>query len=389
MSTQIVPIEGYSVSLVKVAAMSLAPVLFAIWGYFKGISNALVYGIIMLIIMFVCAAFASPLVAWNRIGYRAMYVCMFILVTSILCEGCISPSLLKRLLMTLLLLYGIVMILQHILFLVGIRQFPLLNYSATITMTGVFKVNGLASEPSHAARIMTVMYWGIIKLTEMERENKLTFKELIQELPYCSALFFLSMVTMGSATAMIGILLIFTYCLNKNIGVFLMAIVGFILLMSIDIDNIQIQRIQKVFFSIFSDDVGDTLKNSEGSGAVRILPIINTFKMDLSSLETWIGQGSTYNPNISFIDRVFSNNRYIGDITSFGLLSYIASLVFVYKCCIRNFVSMQTLLFLCLSTFSVGSVYYTWFMFIVFASIKNFENSSLANRKEIIQIENA
>lgn len=72
------------------------------------------------------------------------------------------------------------------------------------------------------------------------------------------------------------------------------------MIMSLDVDNVQIQRVQKVFFSIFSDDVGETLKNSEGSGAVRILPIINTFKLNLFSLDTWIGQGSTYNPNTSF-----------------------------------------------------------------------------------------
>ena len=388
MCTQIVPIEGYSVSLIKVAAMSLAPILFIIGGYFKRISDSLVYGVIILVMMFVCAALASPFVAWDRIGYRAMYVFMFILITGILYEGCISLSLLKRLLITLLLLYGIVMILQHILLLTGIRQFPLLNYNATITMAGVFKVNGLAAESSHAARIMTVMYWGTIKLVEIENKHKLTFRNIIQELPCCTVLFFLSMLTMGSATAIIGMLLIFIYILNKNIGLFLIALVGFIMIMSLDVDNVQIQRVQKVFFSIFSDDVGETLKNSEGSGAVRILPIINTFKLNLFSLDTWIGQGSTYNPNTSFIDRVFSSNRYIGDITSFGLLSYIASLVFVYKCCIRKFFSIETLLFLCLATFSVGSVYYTWFMFIVFASIRFIENQSFKSDQETTQIEN-
>ena len=160
--------------------MSLAPILFITGGYLKKISDSLVYGVISLVMMFVCAALASPFVAWDRIGYRAMYVFMFILITGILYEGCISLSLLKRLLTTLLLFYGIVMILQHILLLTGIRQFPLLNYSATITMAGVFKVNGLAAESSHAARIMTVMYWGIIKLVEIENKHKLTFRNIIR-----------------------------------------------------------------------------------------------------------------------------------------------------------------------------------------------------------------
>ncbi len=39
-------------------------------------------------------------------------------------------------------------------------------------MAGVFKPNGLAIEPSHAARILTVMYWGILKLTEIAQGQK-------------------------------------------------------------------------------------------------------------------------------------------------------------------------------------------------------------------------
>lgn len=149
----------------------------------------------------------------------------------------------------------------------------------------------------------------------------------------------------------------------------------------IEIDNSQVRRIQNVFNSFFSDDISRTLKKSEGSGAVRIMPFINTFKMDFFSLDTWIGQGSVSNSNTNFIDRVFSESRYIGDITSFGLLSYIASLIFVFKCCIKRFYSTETLLFLFLATFSVGSVYYTWLMLMIFAAIKYFENQTLINKK--------
>lgn len=377
MAVQIVPIEGFSVSPVKVVAMSLAPLLSLFWGYLNNITNSIFYGIINLLIMIVCALLASSLVAWDRIGYRAMYILMFICVNGIIYDGSITLPFLKRLLVILTISYGIIFIIQHILFLSGIRQVPFLNYYASVTMAGIFKPNGLAIEPSHAARILTVMYWGILKLTEIAQGQKLTFNSAIKELPYCSILFFLSMIAMGSATAMIGILLIFLYFFNRNIVFSLLSLIIFILMMNIEIDNSQIHRIQNVFNSFFSDDVAETLKKKEGSGAVRIMPFINTLRMDFFSLDTWIGQGSIANPNSNFIDRVFSESRYIGDITSFGLLSYIASLVFVFKCCIRKLCSMETLFFLFLATFSVGSVYYTWLMFMIFAAIKYFENQAL------------
>ena len=327
--------------------------------------------------MIVCALLAPSLVAWDRIGYRAMYILMFICVNGIIYDGSITLPFLKRLLVILTISYGIIFIIQHILFLSGIRQVPFLNYYASVTMAGVFKPNGLAIEPSHAARILTVMYWGILKLTEIAQGQKLTFNSAIKELPYCSILFFLSMIAMGSATAMIGILLIFLYFFNRNIVFFLLGLIIFILIMNVEIDNSQVHRIQNVLNSFFSDDVAETLKKKEGSGAVRIMPFINTLRMDFFSLDTWIGQGSIVNHNSNFIDRVFSESRYIGDITSFGLLSYIASLVFVFKCCIRKLCSMETLFFLFLATFSVGSVYYTWLMFMIFAAIKYFENQAL------------
>ncbi len=74
--------------------------------------------------MIVCALLASSLVAWDRIGYRAMYILMFICVNGIIYDGSITLPFLKRLLVILTISYGIIFIIQHILFLSGIRQVP-------------------------------------------------------------------------------------------------------------------------------------------------------------------------------------------------------------------------------------------------------------------------
>ena len=372
MSVQLVAIEGFSVSPLKVLAMLLTPLFIIRFGYHMVVTDAAFYGIANLILMAVCASFASPIVAWDRIGYRAMYVFMFILVYCIMYDGCVKLALIKRLLVVLMIAYGVIFLIQHALYLFGVRsQIFFLNYYASITMNGVFKPNGLACEPSHSARIITVIYWGILKLSEIELGKRISFKRAFMDMPYCSILFFISMIAMGSATGMIGILLILLYFFNRNFIIFFIAFVGFILMMSMEIENTQIRRLQNVFNSFFSDDVSETLKTKEGSGAVRIMPFINTFKMDFFSASTWIGQGSVSETN--FLKKVFSESRYLGDITSFGLISYLTSQFFVYKCCIRKFFSIETLLFLLLATFSVGSVYYTWLMLMIFMIVKYFE----------------
>lgn len=371
MSTQIIALEGFGVSSIKVIAMLLAPLIILTFGYFKFISEALVCGGIFLITMTVCAMCSSHLVAWNRIGYRAMYVMMFICIYYIIYEGCINLIFFKKIIRVLIVAYGISFIIQHVFFLAGFREIPILNFYGSLTLKGVFKPNGLAIEGSHAARILTVLYWSFLKLTEIEKEHLIKFKESWKDYTLPTLFFWFSMVLMGSATAMIGMFLILLYFFKRSAGVILCGLIAFILLMDMDIDNVTIKRVQVVFNSFFSDNVGNALQKGEGSGAVRIMPIVNTVtNLDLFSWKSWIGQGSVQNLDIDFVKRMFSDSRYIGDITDFGLFSYLLSLIFVYRCCIRCFFSMESLLFLFLATFSVGSVYYTWLMLILFCIVK-------------------
>lgn len=371
MATQIVALEGFSISPLKVIAMLLAPLIILALGYIKWVSDALIYGGILLLTMTICAICSSHLVAWNRIGYRAMYVMMFICIYYIIYEGHINLDFIKKVIKALIVAYGIIFIIQHISFLAGLREIPMLNFYGSLTLKGVFKPNGLAIEASHAARILTALYWGFLKLTEIEKGHPIQFKESWKNYSLTTSLFWFSMIAMGSATAMIGIFLILLYFFKKNAWIILVSLIVFLLIMNVDIDNLTIKRIQVVFNSLFSDDIGNSLKKGEGSGAVRIIPIVNTVtNLDLFSWKSWIGQGSVQNLNVDFVKRMFSESRYVGDVTDFGLFTYLVSLFFVYRCCIRRFFSMESLLFLFLATFSVGSVYYTWLMLIIFCIVK-------------------
>lgn len=373
MSTQLIPLEGYVISPVKVIAMLFAPLILIILGYIKQISNALVYGSIYILIIISCTLLSSPAVAWNRIGYRAMYVMMFICVYSIIYKKHINLDFIRSILQTIIIAYGVIFIVQYSLYyLVGIRELSFLNFYGSVSMKGVFKPNGLAIEASHAARILTVLYWGFLKLTEIKRGTPIKFKETWKgDYILITSLFWFSMISMSSATAIIGILLVLSYFFSKNIVLIFIALIAFIVMMNVEIDNLTIKRIQVVFNSFFSNDVANSLKIGEGSGAVRILPIVNTItNLDLFSWSFWVGQGSVQSHNIDFVKQMFRENRYIGDITDYGLFSYLTSLLFVYKCCIRKFFSLESLMFLLLATFSVGSIYYTWFMLIVFFLIK-------------------
>ncbi len=371
MSVQIIVLEGYSVSPVKVVAMSLAPLLMLVMRLNVKDLKAIIYGLLCLMLMMACSVIGGGSVSWDRIGYRAMYIMMFVCVYGIIYEGGINIQYIIKVLKVLLLAYGILCLLQQLMYLLGMSDVSFLNYYPQTTMMGVFKVNGLSVEASHTGRIMPILYWGVLKLTEIERGTPIKFRESWRKFPLITTLFWLTIATIGSATAIIGGILIILNFFGRNYFLIFCGVVLLAIFMGLDIDNSQIQRVQLVFNTLFAEDSRAELIKHESSGAVRILPILNTFSIDLFELSSWVGQGNVSSvTEHNFTERMFDESRYIGDVTSYGLLTYFATLIFVYGCCIKRFFSMESLMFLALATFSVGSVYYTWLMLIIFCVVK-------------------
>lgn len=370
-SVQIIALEGYGVSPFKVTLMSMAPILMIIYKLKNNCSKPIIYGGLCLTFMMICSALGGHDIYWNRIGYRAMYIMMFVCIYSIIYDGDIELRYVVKLIKIIILAYGITFIIQYALYYLGIREMPIINYYRVVTMAGTYKANGLAIESSHAGRILTVLYWGVLKLTEIEQGKIVSFKQTWKDFPLVTILFWLSILSMGSATAMIGGIIIIISFFRKNIGIALCGIALLFVLVNIDVENNQLKRVQTVYNSMFAEDARTALMKSEGSGAVRIMPILNTFSIDLLDSQSWIGQGNDQETNAqNFIKRMFSETRYIGDVESYGLLTYIVTLLFVYGCCIKKFFSMESLIFLGLATFSVGSVYYTWLMLMIFSIVK-------------------
>lgn len=379
LATQFIGLEGFVISPIKVAAMLCAPLIILACGYVKHLSDALVYGVLYITVITVCALCASNTVSFARIGYRTMYVMTFICIYYMIHRGQIELSYIKRVFQIIIIAYGIILCIQYILYFGGIRQYTLLNFYGAVGMNGVFKPNGLAGEASHAARILAVLYYGLLKLTDIDTGNNVSFKSSWREdLKLSTISFWASMIMLHSATAIIGMFLILLYFFKENRMMILCSLVVFIILMNIEIDNLTLKRIQVVFNSLFSEDIASSLQRGEGSGAVRIMPILNTLtNLNLFSLSAWIGNGNVQDLSMDFVKRMFSEDRYIGDISDYGLISYMISLALVYKCSIGHFFSIESLMFLCLATFSVGSVPYTWLMLIVFCITKYYANNNL------------
>lgn len=363
MSVQIIGMEGMSISPVKVGAMAFSPLIIAfLWKHFMNNIKVLLYSTIYLSMLFICCNLAGGEIVWDRIIYRGLFLLMFCCVYQAVYSGELSIEFFRKLLICLVCAYGAVFLIQTACFVVGIKQLLLINLSGAQTMDGGLKANCLAIEPSHAARIMAFLYWGVIKLTEIMKGRELTLVEHYRENPYSTLSFFIVMPMMGSATAMIAFFCVMAHFVKRYIILYVLAVFGVVVLLNVDTGMEALTRVKNVINSFLSDDTVATLKKTEGSGGSRIAPMVNTFThLDIFSWTTWVGQGSSHvRTHLS----MFSTQR-IGDITDFGLFSYLCSLLFVYGCCIRRFFCIDNLLFFILIGYAVGSLYTCWSALIV------------------------
>lgn len=323
------------------------------------------------IVLICCSLMSSSVVSWDRIIYRAMFLSTFVCHYHIVRSEAVDISFIRKLFAVIICAYGVSFVLQCFFFIIGVRGLLLINLSGAMTFGGGIKANCLAIEPSHAARIMAFVYWGYIYLTEIVNGREMTIIEHYKKNPYVTVSFWLTMLFMGSSTAVLGAAIVGIHFCKKRLEIYLFAVIACIVLMNIDFHIETVDRLKKVIEAFLSDDTVDTLKNTESSGGSRIAPIINTFtQTDITSLQTWIGIGSD---NVRTQAALWTTQR-IGDINDFGLITYICSLILVFKCCIRRFLCLETLLFAVLLGFAIGSLYTCWCGMMVFTAIKHYEH---------------
>lgn len=371
MSIQIIALEGMTISPLKAGAMALSfPILFCLLTRSRRDMTVFFLAIVYLAVLTCCSLMSSSVVSWDRIIYRAMFLSTFVCHYYIVRSETVNISFVRKLFAFIICAHGVTFVLQCFFFLIGIRGLLLINLSGAMTFGGGIKANCLAIEPSHAARILAFVYWGYISLTEIIKGREMTIIEHYKKNPYVTVSFWLTMLFMGSSTAILGAAIVGIHFFKKRLEIYLFAVLACIVFMNIDFHIETIDRLKKVIDAFLSDDTVSTLKDTESSGGSRIAPIINTFtQTDITSLQTWIGIGSD---NVRTNAALWTTQR-IGDINDFGLITYICSLIFVFRCCIRRFFCIETLLFAVLLGFAIGSLYTCWCAMMVFTAIKHYK----------------
>lgn len=380
-TTQMIAIEGMTISPIKVGVMSVMPISL----FFIRIKNydCIIYGILLLSTITFCAYYQNY-VRISTILYMSMFIVTYITFTELLHACQIELNSFINLLRHLVFAYCIVLILQQICMLINIYNLPLINL-LNQSYLDLFKLPSLSIEPSHSARILSVAYFSLIRFDEIQRNKKLLIIDLFSEkFKWITIAFLYTMLTMGSATAYIAIFIIALHFVNFKSLFLLIPSSIFVISILLYTENSQFQRVINVIEATISGDAYK-VKDTDDSASARIIPLLNTLTIDLTRKESWIGNGTSQESSGPVIINI---NRKTSIVEQYGLLTFIVSLIFIYKCCIKNILSIETCIFIFFMGASIGNIYYHWGILFMFTLIKFYDNKEInENRYNSIKLQ--
>lgn len=365
MSVQFLFIEGWAVSMPKVVFMASTPFLLLMMSPY--VSKATIFGLLFFSVTVAMSVIQFGTPRMSTFYYTALFLLMFNLYYNLVyLNNVFTIDGFLRIVKFVIMAYAICLVVQQAFFIVGLKYMPLANLMG-MPYYELFRLNTLAIEPSHAARLLTVYFYAFLKLLEYKNGGAPSFSLLWGEHRRLVLAFLYTMLAIGSGTAFVGLGILALYFLRKQYVAYVV-IFGFAFYMFVPmIDYEPLNRAMAVFNAAMTGDT-DLVSKTDHSASSRVNIILDTIKyLDLSDADTWLGKG---------IDATFTSDKaVVSAITDYGLISYILKLVFFFSCCFTGLFSLEVLMFILLFSFNVGNIAYGWAALMVFSTVKYFKST--------------
>lgn len=364
MSVQFLFIEGWAISIPKVTFMAITPLLMLIKTPY--ISKATIFSLLFWVVTVGMSIIQFGITSrMSTFYYSALFLLTFNLYYNLVhINKAFEIGQFIQLIRIVIYAYAIILILQQLCLIVGLRYMPLINLMNQ-PYYGLFRLNSLAIEPSHAGRLLAVYFYAYLKLNEYQNGNAPQIKELWNKDKKLIVAFLYTMIGIGSSTAFIA-LGILSLCFLKRqytLSVICAAIAIYLLIPIIDYEPLN--RAVKIFNATMSGNT-ELVTQTDNSAAARVNIILNTItNLDISQPSTWYGQGIDASKSIE--------NPVVSAITDYGLISYILKLILYFTCCFTSLFSLEIVMFILLFSFNIGNIAYGWAALMIFSTIKHFK----------------
>ncbi|MBL7473743.1 hypothetical protein [Robertkochia sediminum] len=366
MCIQYIPIEGNGVSFIKVAGMLLTPL---IWLHnFKGFSKAFKWGLLCAFAILISIGYNSESFRLSTVIYKLSFVFMFVMYYDLVYyHHSLHLEVFIRFLKRLIIWFTMVLIIQQILILTGFRYVPLFNFVEFIDR-GIGS-NSLSLEPSHTARILTVVMLVLLRMFEVKwGKNQLNLSRFFKENKWIIIAFLWSMLSMGSGTAFVGLAILLIYFVKRKYIVFFFIMVGAIYLLAPSIKYEPVIRLKNTFEAALTLDRQAVIE-ADHSAAARVVPLVNSINdLDIDDMDTWLGKGIDSSINSEYL----GEDQLIGGINDYGLLVFLLFVGFFISFCAPGILTIEQLIFLVLLSATIGNFAYVWGILMLLTTSKYF-----------------
>ena len=366
MSVQILWVEGFMVSIPKVVYMCLSPLL--LLALSPKCSKAVVLSILFWGVTFLLNRIQYDNQRLSTFYYSAMFLSVFCLFYNLVWEEhCYELDDFLKVVKILIYAYAILLVLQQMAILVGWRYVPLFNLMNR-PWQSFFRLNSLAIEPSHTARVLTVYFYAFLKLTECKAGHPISFKEIYNDYKWLILAFLYTMLAMGSGTAMVGLAILSLYFLKKQylVAVLTFTVIFYALIPQI-LDYEPLNRAITTFEAALTMDEEEIIE-ADRSASDRVNLLISFRYTNLTDIQTWFGHGIDASAMVG--KRVTHMAIY-----DFGLISYLLKLLLFFSCSLCGVFSLSTLMFVVLFSMNIGNIAYGFACLMVFSAIKYFQRN--------------
>ncbi len=360
------PIDSFATQAPIKMALMVSSIFVLLFYTFKT-SKVMILGIVYLIVQYSVASFHPESFRWSTYIYSILlvltYICFYNLVYI---EKVFTIDHFIKICKWFMMAYFIVCIIQQLLIIIGIKYLPAVNLM--LVLDRGIGCQSLSAEPSHFGRFMLVFYYAYVKCQEYKRnEGPFTLSELFSgEHKWVTIRFLWMMLTMGSGTAFVCLILFALYFVRKHNWYYVIPIliISYVLIQASDIE--QLDRATSTINATTTLNK-EEINEADGSAAARISPIINSINADFSKRETWLGYGIDYGKNRnSFV-------RQTGTLfDDYGFIFYLVSLIFAFSCA-YNFWSLGCIFMFAGVGGGCGSnIQYAWELAMVMTCVRYF-----------------
>lgn len=316
-------------NLLLIGMMSVSPLIFII--------NKKFYQSDIILLLFMASVVSIPLLfqqesmRWSTVLFSLMFCFTFLVYKQLLYKSYFTTEQYLKLLKIVLYAYTLVLLIQQFCVLTGLPIFNISSYNPLYP----FKLNSLAAEPSHSGRIIALLMYSYITISELILKRKYNFKHNLKKDKWVWLAFLWAMLTMGSATAIVFTAIVLLKFVNiKRLIPIAIIIVSAIYIVNFS-DIYVVNRASKMFIATLTLDT-DAMIAADHSGSIRLAPAIMLAKMvDITSLEGWFGHGidsvSTFMSDlIPGVPEGFSAGGMFQLWYEYGFLSFILFVAFSF-----------------------------------------------------------